>query len=56
MSLLRYTVTVQFDVDATDTDEISGRLITLQSAGSIVETKAKAVAPIKERKVKPIQA
>ena len=56
MSLLRYTVTVQFDVDATDTGFIDGALETIAKAGTIIETKAKALAPIKKLKVKPNQA
>ena len=43
MSLLRYTVTVQRDVDATATDDIEEFLSTLADAGTIVETKAKAI-------------
>ena len=44
MSLLLYTVTVQFEVDATDTDEIARRLEMIAAAGDVVETKAKAVS------------
>lgn len=56
MSLLRYTVTVQFDVDATNTTEISERLEDLKACGFVIETKAKAIAPDKKVKVKPNQA
>lgn len=44
MSQLQYTVTVQFTVGATATEEIARRLEDLQQAGTIVETKAKAVS------------
>ena len=43
MSLLRYTVTVQFDVDATDTSRIHEKLVDLGVVGDIIETKAKAI-------------
>jgi len=44
MSRLLYTVTVQFEVGATDTDEIVRRLEMIAAAGDVVETKAKAVS------------
>ena len=43
MSFLRYTVTVQCDFDVTNTTGIETFLIALADAGTIVETKAKAI-------------
>ena len=50
MSLLRYTATVQLDVEATDTATIDKFIRALANAGTIIETKAKSLAA---PKVKP---
>ena len=52
MSTLRYTVTVQFDVDATDTDRIAEKLNDLVLIGEVVETRAKAVSEKKKASAK----
>ena len=39
---LRYSVTVQFDVDAGDTHTLEDRLSTLEAVGAITQIKAKS--------------
>jgi len=42
MSMLRYSVTVQFDVEAGDPQTLQERLNDLESVGEIVNVKAKS--------------
>lgn len=49
MSRLLYTVKVQFEVEATDTQAIDESLSDLAKVGSIIETKAKAISAKKEK-------
>lgn len=44
MSRLRYTVTLQFEADAMDTETIRTRLESLSDLGMITETKVRTVA------------
>ena len=41
--MLRYTVTVQFDAEPTETNLIQSKLDKLGTIGTVVETKAKSV-------------
>ena len=48
MSRLLYTVTVQFETEATYLDDIRERLEGLAQYGQVIETKAKAVSAKKK--------